>query len=96
MRKHALSSPKTGIDHRTPVINKRLANLSSEVNVSAKVETVQTQDYGYNAQYQALQAKQLGKLASAINELNEKNWNIQVNVRNTGSTAYFDSLNRIM
>ena len=45
---------------------------------------------------QAHQAQQIGKLSHAVNKLADKDWNINVGVRNTGSTAYLDALNRRM
>jgi tape measure domain-containing protein len=51
---------------------------------------------GETARIQAHQAGQIEKLSRAINKLADKNWNIGVNVRNTGNTAYLDAINRII
>ncbi len=48
------------------------------------------------AAVQAHQALQIGKLSRAVSKLADKDWNVNVGVRNTGSTAYLDSLNRRM
>jgi hypothetical protein len=64
-------------------------------NVSDAVKAIAVNmDTGYLARSQATQAQQLGKLTMAINELTRKNWNVDVKVRNTGSTAYLDALNQ--
>jgi hypothetical protein len=46
------------------------------------------------ASVQAQQAIQIGKLSRAVTDLTEKNWNVQVNVKNTGQVAYLEALNR--
>lgn len=46
------------------------------------------------AKVQAHQARQIGKLASAVGEFARKDWDIHVGVHNSGNTAYLDSLNR--
>lgn len=48
------------------------------------------------AAVQAHQALQIGKLSRAVTKLADKDWNVNVGVRNTGSTAYLDALNRRM
>jgi len=48
------------------------------------------------ASVQAHQAQQIGKLSRAVTKLADKDWNVNVGVRNTGSTAYLDALNRRM
>ena len=48
------------------------------------------------AAVQAHQAIQIGKLSRAVTKLADKDWNVNVGVRNTGSTAYLDALNRRM
>lgn len=48
------------------------------------------------AAVQAHQAVQIGKLSRAVTKLADKDWNVNVGVRNTGSTAYLDALNRRM
>lgn len=48
------------------------------------------------AAVQAHQALQIGKLSRAVTKLADKDWNVNVGVRNTGSTAYLDALNRGM
>ncbi len=48
------------------------------------------------ASIQAHQAQQIGKLSHAVSKLADKDWNVNVGVRNTGSTAYLDALNRRM
>ena len=48
------------------------------------------------AAVQANQALQIGKLSRAVNKLADKDWNVNVGVRNTGGTAYLDALNRRM
>jgi hypothetical protein len=48
------------------------------------------------ASVQAHQAQQIGKLSRAVAKLADKDWNVNVGVRNTGSTAYLDALNRRM
>jgi hypothetical protein len=48
------------------------------------------------AAVQAHQAIQIGKLSHAVTKLADKDWNVNVGVRNTGSTAYLDALNRRM
>lgn len=48
------------------------------------------------ASVQAHQAIQIGKLSRAVTKLADKDWNVNVGVRNTGSTAYLDALNRRM
>jgi hypothetical protein len=49
-----------------------------------------------NARVQAHQASQIEKLSRAINKLADKNWNVDVKVRNTGNTAYLDAINRVL
>jgi tape measure domain-containing protein len=46
------------------------------------------------ASVQAQQAIQIGKLSRAVSDLTEKNWNVQVNVKNSGQVAYLEALNR--
>ena len=48
------------------------------------------------ASVQAHQAQEIGKLSRAVTKLADKDWNVNVGVRNTGSTAYLDALNRRM
>ena len=48
------------------------------------------------ASVQAHQAQQIGKLSHAVSKLADKDWNVNVGVRNTGNTAYLDALNRRM
>lgn len=48
------------------------------------------------AAVQAHQALQIGKLSRAVSKLADKDWNVNVGVRNTGGTAYLDALNRRM
>ena len=48
------------------------------------------------AAVQAHQALQIGKLSRAVTKLADKDWNVNVGVRNTGTTAYLDALNRRM
>jgi tape measure domain-containing protein len=48
------------------------------------------------AAVQAHQSIQIGKLSRAVTKLADKDWNVNVGVRNTGSTAYLDALNRRM
>jgi tape measure domain-containing protein len=48
------------------------------------------------AAVQAHQAIQIGKLSRAVTKLADKDWNVNVGVRNTGGTAYLDALNRRM
>jgi tape measure domain-containing protein len=45
---------------------------------------------------QGYQAREIGKLSRAVAKLAEKDWNVNVGVRNTGGTAYLDALNRRM
>jgi hypothetical protein len=45
---------------------------------------------------QSHQAAQIGKLAEAVNNLVDKNWNVDVKVRNTGNAAYLDAFNRLL
>lgn len=51
------------------------------------------QELGELARVQAHQARQIGKLASAVQDLSDKDWNIQVGVRNTGTSAFLDMVN---
>lgn len=49
-----------------------------------------------NRRIQSHQAVQIGKLAKAVNDLVDKNWNVDVKVRNTGNATYLDALNRVL
>lgn len=42
------------------------------------------------------QTRQLARLAKAVSDLADKNWNVDVKVRNTGNTAYLDAINRVL
>lgn len=44
---------------------------------------------------QAGQAVQLGKLTHAVNKLVDKDWNVQVNVKNPSPAAYVNMINRL-
>ncbi len=44
---------------------------------------------------QAGQAMQLGKLTHAVNKLVDKDWNVQVNVKNPNPAAYVNMINRL-
>jgi tape measure domain-containing protein len=68
-------------------MTRAIAGALNEIKQPSNIK----QDYG---QAEAAQAAQLGRLHNAINRLSEKNWNVNVNLRNTGSTGYLDALNR--
>jgi tape measure domain-containing protein len=46
-----------------------------------------------SARVQGHQARQIAKLSRAVAKLADKNWNVGVNVRNTGSTAFMAAVN---
>lgn len=62
------------------------ASLSGGTNSSAAMHEM--------ASVQARQAIEIGKLSRAVNKLADKDHTVNVAVRNTGSTAYLDALNR--
>lgn len=97
-----LQIPRTGVKMTADASSRvsrmaRSANSASGISraISSALKGVAI-DTGndYNARAQAAQAAQLGKLTVAINELTRKNWNVDVKVRNTGSTAYLDALSK--
>lgn len=49
---------------------------------------------GELASVQAQQALQIGKLSRAVSKLADKDWNVDVHLRNTGNAVYLDALNR--
>lgn len=51
---------------------------------------------GELASVQAQQALEIGKLSRAVSKLADKDWNVDVHLRNTGNAVYLDALNRRM
>lgn len=48
------------------------------------------------ASVQARQALEIGKLSSAVDELNKKDWNVNVQLKTTGGSTYMDAINRAL
>ena len=76
--------------------NNGLAKIARAIQVALSQANQPDSGLQEMATVQAHQAQQIGKLSRAVTKLADKDWNVNVGVRNTGSTAYLDALNRRM
>lgn len=84
---------------------KKVARMSGSNRKSADIANVISRaiaslDIGasnrFAATAQASQAVQLGKLTHAVNELTEKNWNVNVNVKTPGQASFSNYVNKML
>lgn len=98
-----LNIPSNGVNMASGA-SRRVSNAVSNMSNSASIARAVTQALRASglletnnnaAANQAGQAVQLGKLTHAVNKLVEKDWNVQVNVKNPSSAAYVNMINRL-
>jgi tape measure domain-containing protein len=93
------AAPSVGISPATPKApSTGNDSLRSLAKFTAMLAAKAMQPSGDNGTYelskvQAHQAQEIGKLSRAVQELNEKDWNVNVKVRNDNSLAYLKALN---
>lgn len=98
-----LSIPSSGVSVAAGA-SRRVSSAVSNMSNSASIARAVTQALRASglletnnsaAANQAGQAVQLGKLTHAVNKLVDKDWNVQVNVKNPSPSAYVNMINRL-
>lgn len=103
LRAKNTEAPKTKLSHTSPKINPNhsrkdptlgMANIIGGYLSAQSARLVRSEEN--SAKIQNHQAMQIAKLSNEIAKLADKNWNVDVKVRNTGNAAYLDALNRLL
>jgi tape measure domain-containing protein len=83
--------PQAGVSHNTPSIPRGGKNNSTRELAAALaalgqgISNSKNLDLSELNRIQAHQSRQIGKLSRAIQDLNEKDWNVRVGIKNSGS-----------
>lgn len=100
-----LTIPGTGIKASAGITSRLSSGISGGQSsgsgmASAIAKAMQSTGAGPEIQQlaavQATQAMQIGNLSRAVSDLASKDWNVNVKVKNTGSGAFLEALNRRM
>jgi Sec-independent protein translocase protein TatA len=86
--------PRAGVEAGHAV--RAMRSMLKQVLQAVKTPTAQDQSDNQTARAQAYQARQLGKLSSAITDLTDKDWNVNVKFRSNSAISYYKHLNRLM